>query len=80
MASNWRQNVADIGLVDGPFDLVAGLFGLPGQYIGRYAGSNPPAYSLMDFPSFLGNLPVITFTGTAAIGAHFPFGFAVDPD
>lgn len=80
MASNWRQNVADMGLVDGPFELVAGLFGQPGKFIGKYSGTLVPTYSLMDFPSFLGNLPVITFTGTAPIGAHFPYGFAVDPD
>lgn len=80
MASRWRQNVYDIGMSDGPYDLIAGFVGFPGAYLANVAGAIPRSYDVLNFPSAFGNLAVIVASGVSFGPINFPFGFNVEPD
>jgi len=74
------MNIFNVGLNNSIYDLIAGLAGSPGVYIAQIANTNPTAYDVLNFPSFLGNLPTIVGHGVVFPHQPFPYGFIVDPD
>lgn len=81
MVSKWRQNVADLGWVGGPYSLIAYLVLSPFPY--EYY-----ICRLKDFPQW--GQQVYRLAGSSAVptpigapmdfGGNFPFGYIVEAD
>lgn len=74
------MNIFNLGLNNSIYDLIAGEAGFPGVYIANLTNTFFKSYDILNFPSFLGNLPVIVGSGVYFGPLNFPYGIAVDPD